>query len=207
MDIYSILFKAFIFLYAVILHEVAHGWVAKWRGDSTAEVAGRLTLNPLVHVDVVGSLVVPALLFVISRGTMVFGWARPVPVNPYNFPSPRRDMMMCAAAGPLSNILFALGLVFLVKIGLVIPGTMAWGPVVFGVLINAYLALFNLLPVPPLDGSKVVMGVLPSSLARRYASLEPYGFLLVVMIFMMVGPLLSRVVVLLVGALLESALG
>jgi Zn-dependent protease len=179
----SFLFKAFVFLYAVVVHEAAHGWVAYQRGDPTAEQSGRLTLNPLPHIDPIGSILVPVLLLV-SRAGFLFGWARPVPVNPYLLRSPRKDMILISAAGPLSNMAMAVLLAGLAHSPLVLKETMAWDVLVFGVLINLILAFFNLIPVPPLDGSKIVMGLLSRDLALKYEGLERYGMLLFVILIM-----------------------
>ena len=165
----------FIFFYAVILHECAHGWVAYKLGDSTAKVSGRLTLNPIKHVDPIGTIVLPVLLFLLPS-PIIFGWAKPVPVNFLALRHPKRDMMLVALAGPLVNIVLAVLLSFLFK------GNLSTGDrQVFqmAVEINLVLALFNMVPIPPLDGSRVVMGLLPSKSAYAYAQLERYGIVIV----------------------------
>ena len=164
-----------IFFYAVILHECAHGWVAYQLGDSTAKVAGRLTLNPLKHVDPIGTLVLPTLLFLLPS-PVIFGWAKPVPVNFSALRHPKRDMMLVAMAGPLVNI--ALAVVF----SLLLKGRFSHSDsqvLQMAVEINLVLALFNMIPIPPLDGSRVVMGLLPNELARPYMKLERYGMVIV----------------------------
>jgi len=166
-----------VLLLAIVFHELAHGWVA-WRlGDPTAKSAGRLSLNPLKHMDPIGTLV----LFL----TQAIGWAKPVPVNPGYFRNPRQDMMLVALAGPAANILLALALTFLYRslafldLGK-IPSLMLY----VGVQLNLGLALFNLLPVPPLDGSRILAGILPSHLAYVYLRYEYLGFIfLVVLVF------------------------
>ena len=166
-----------VLLLAIVFHELAHGWVA-WRlGDPTAKSAGRLSLNPLKHMDPIGTLV----LFL----TQAIGWAKPVPVNPGYFRNPRQDMMLVALAGPAANILLALALAFLYRslafldLGK-IPSLMLY----VGVQLNLGLALFNLLPVPPLDGSRILAGILPSHLAYVYPRYEYLGFIfLVVLVF------------------------
>jgi Zn-dependent protease len=182
-------FFSFIFaiLLSVIVHEVAHGWVALQRGDPTARDAGRLTANPLAHLDLWGSFLVPLLLW-LSPGSFVFGWARPVPVNHARLRDPDRDSMLVALAGPVSNLLLAL--VGAVLLGLVggaashagLPLHAADGSGGFLlralttlIAINTFLALFNLVPIPPLDGSWVLSPLLPRSMRRGYESVRPYG--------------------------------
>lgn len=173
-------------LFAVTLHEVAHGWVARALGDNTAAAAGRLSLNPIRHVDPVGTLLVPGLLLVM--GGFIFGWAKPVPVNFGRLNRPKRDMIAVAAAGPGANLLMALawGLVFkLVAGGGQVSGGIAEGVAYMalaGILINLILMVLNLLPVPPLDGSRVVAGLLPNDAARQYMKLEPYGLIILLVL-------------------------
>lgn len=167
------------FLLAVILHEVAHGVVAFYFGDRTAKREGRLTLNPVSHIDPVGSIVVPAACYLLNVG-FLWGWAKPVPVNPWNFREPRQDMFWVALAGPMSNFLQIVVWALILKVLYV-----AGAPLFFlqmasaGVVLNALFALFNLIPVLPLDGGRVLMGLLPESLARPFAKTEAYGFLIV----------------------------
>ncbi len=170
-------------LLAVTVHEVAHGWVADKLGDPTARLAGRLTLNPFKHLDPIGTLV-----FVITR---MVGWAKPVPVNPYNLRNPQRDMIWVAAAGPAANILLASGFALIYHIfnnwldfsvGPVTTPVVAVAQL--GVYINLGLATFNILPIPPLDGSNILMGILPRNLAIQYERITPYGFIiLLILIF------------------------
>jgi Zn-dependent protease len=172
-----------IFLLAVILHEVAHGYVAYLRGDPTAKLAGRLTLDPWRHIDPLGVLVYVVTL-VGSGGRFAFGWAKPVPVNPYNLRHGRQDFAYVALAGPAANVLqfFAWAAIFrlLVRFGPQGPvaGAVA-GLVLFGVAINAVLLVFNLIPVPPLDGSRVLAWLLPERHARVLDMIEPVGMLVV----------------------------
>ena len=180
-----------VLLFSVILHEYAHGRVAERLGDPTARLMGRLTFNPLPHIDIVGSVIFPALLFVISNGRMLFGWAKPVPVNPYNLRQPKRDMIWISLAGPGSNLALAVatGLAMRALAFAGLGGAPGW-PVAFDLLgyalvINLLLALFNLIPIPPLDGSKVLAGLLPYRLYVEYSKLERYGmFILVGLLFL-----------------------
>ena len=163
-------------LLAITVHEVSHGWVARHFGDQTASMLGRLSLNPLRHIDPVGTVLVPGLMLFLTG--FVFGWAKPVPVDARNLRHPRRDMAWVAAAGPFANLCMALGWALLAQVGSVIGGW-AGGPLVYmavaGIFINTILMVLNLLPLPPLDGGRVAVGVLPAHLARPLARIEPYG--------------------------------
>lgn len=177
----SLLLLLPVLLFSIIVHECAHGYVAEWWGDPTARMLGRLTLNPLPHIDLVGSLIVPGLLLISGSG-ILFGWAKPVPVTPENFRDRKWGDITVSLAGPVSNILLAVGLA-LVLLGVrLATGTI---PVVlfqlcsYGVLLNFILAVFNLLPVPPLDGSHVVANLLPRPAAYAYQSMGRYGLLIV----------------------------
>lgn len=175
-------------LFAITLHEVAHGYVARRLGDPTAEKLGRLTLNPLRHIDPVGTVIVPIVLLVLSKlagGGFLFGWAKPVPVNFHNLKNPRRDMALVAAAGPLANLAMAIGWGLLLKLALAMDGSAGlWLGVrymaVAGVTVNLVLMVLNLIPLPPLDGGRVVAGLLPGSLSHRYERIEPYGLFIIV---------------------------
>jgi len=174
-------------IFAVTVHEAAHGLFASMLGDRTARQAGRVTLNPLRHIDPLGSIVVPAVFLMI--GGFVFGWAKAVPVNWQNLNRPVRDMIIVAAAGPLANLLMALCWAYCMKTGLWLSGRLpvAGSILVYagaaGIFINAAVMMLNLLPLPPLDGGRILAGVLPGRLGRWLNRLEPWGIpLLLVMI-------------------------
>ncbi len=165
-----------IFFSAIIIHEYSHGWVAYKLGDPTAKYAGRLTLNPLAHIDPIGTLILPITLRLMGS-PIVFGWAKPVPVNFRNLKNPKRDMIWVGLAGPAANFIFAiiLSLVLKIKVHFLIYQILE-----LGILINLVLAIFNLIPIPPLDGSRILIGLLPHEYALRYSKIEPYGFLIVI---------------------------
>jgi Zn-dependent protease len=181
-------------LIAITFHEVAHGYVAYKLGDPTAKFVGRLTLNPLVHIDLFGTILLPLILLVATRGQFVFGYAKPVPINPANFSNPRKGMAISAAAGPITNLLLALVSVitlkvFLAPLGAILPGFLGERVIrpmmlIFAasVFINIILAVFNMIPIPPLDGGRVLVGVLPSKHAHSYSKIEPFGFIIVIIL-------------------------
>ncbi len=184
-------------LFAITVHEVAHGWVANKLGDPTAMMLGRLTLNPLKHIDPIGTIAVPLVLLLL--GGFIFGWAKPVPVTWENLHKPKRDMALVAVAGPLSNLLMGIAWAFVMKLGFSLGESLpalAW-PLIYmggaGISINVILCLLNLLPIPPLDGGRVLSGILPGPLSWRLNQLEPYG------LFILLG--------LLVTGLLNTILG
>ena len=171
-------------LFAIIVHEVAHGWVASRLGDPTARMLGRLTLNPLKHIDPVGTILVPGLLLLL--GGFIFGWAKPVPITVRNLRQPKRDMMFVALAGPGANLLMALGWGALIHLAIAVASNWPSAALYIaltgaaGVLVNLVLMVLNLLPLPPLDGGRVLMGLLPGPWSWRLGQIEPYGFLILV---------------------------
>ena len=169
-----------VLFFSVIVHEVAHGYVALLNGDPTAKLSGRITLNPVPHIDPIGTLLLPALL-VLSGSRLLFGWARPVPVNPLNFRHYTWGEVTVSASGPLSNLALAVCFAFLLRLGFVNVGLVKLA--YYGVSINIFLALFNLIPIPPLDGSHLLAAVLPRDLNRLYRHLEPVGFILILILF------------------------
>lgn len=174
----NLLLSLCIFFFAVIIHEYAHGWVAWKLGDSTARFMGRLTLNPLAHIDPIGTIFLP-LMLLISHSPVLFGWAKPVPVDFYNLNNPKRDMVWVGLAGPVANLIFALALSLLLKIPLLAASYLAVSVIRAAVMANLVLAVFNLLPIPPLDGARVVIGLLPYHLGAEYSKIEPYGFIII----------------------------
>lgn len=188
-------------LFAITVHEVAHGWVARRLGDPTAFMMGRLTLNPLRHIDPVGTVLVP-LIFLLLPGNFIFGWAKPVPVTWENLRKPKRDMALVALAGPTSNLLMAIGWGLAAKLGYLLAGQFPFAglPMIYmgsaGILINVILMVLNLLPLPPLDGGRVVAGILPGPLAYKYSRIEPYGFVILLLLLFtgLLGSLLWPVV-------------
>jgi len=163
---------------AIILHECAHGWAAYCLGDSTAKDQGRLTLNPIKHIDPIGSIIVPGALYLL-HSPFFFGWAKPVPVNFRNLKNLRLGMIIVAIAGPLTNVLLAYLYIWIYKLNIFpkLSDICQWG-----IIFNIVLCVFNLIPIPPLDGSRIVMGILPKKLLYYYSRLEPFGFFIVVIL-------------------------
>lgn len=192
--IYTIAVWTIPVLFAITLHEVSHGWVASMLGDKTAKNLGRLTVNPLKHIDPVGTVVVPILMAMVSP--FIMGWAKPVPVEPRNFKSPLLDMALVAVAGPVSNFFMAcFWAMFILLAGYILQPS---STLVFfvkmgeaGILINVLLMVLNLLPIPPLDGGRVVAGILPRSLAIPFMQLERFG--MVIVIVLLVSGLLGKI--------------
>jgi Zn-dependent protease len=171
-------------VFAITLHEAAHGYVAKQFGDYTAYQAGRISLNPLNHADTVGTILVPVGLLIVTAGQFAFGWAKPVPVNFGQLREPKRDMLWVAAAGPGANLVMALAWGFTLRLALLLPDNYFSYPIQamahYGVRINLVLMVLNLIPIPPLDGGRIAVSLLPNKLAYRFAMIEPYGLIIVV---------------------------
>lgn len=167
-------------IFAITLHEAAHGYAARYFGDPTAWQLGRITLNPVKHIDMIGTLLVPALILFVSKGAFLFGWAKPVPVNFGRLRRPKQDMFWVAAAGPGANLFMALVWALLLKLAVVMPANAYSLPLAemarAGININGILMLLNLLPIPPLDGGRIAVSLLPHGVAWRLARVEPYGF-------------------------------
>ena len=170
-------------IFAITVHEAAHGFAARYFGDMTAEREGRITLNPLKHIDPIGTILLPALTLLI--GGILFGWAKPVPVNFSRIRHPKRDMLWVAAAGPASNFVMALFWALIIKLSFVYPSVYSEPMALMGqagVMINVVLMVLNLLPLPPLDGGRIAVSLLPNHLAYKYAQIERYGFIILIVL-------------------------
>jgi len=185
MDIQKIIIWAIPVLLAITLHEVAHGWMARYLGDPTAAKLGRLSLNPIKHIDPIGTILVPAIMILLP-GNFLFGWAKPVPVNVNQLGNPKRDMSIVAVAGPLSNLVMALLWALVIKVCMSTSGEVSGIQQTLilmglaGMLINIILMVLNMIPLPPLDGGRVLSGLLPDSLSAKLGSLERYGLIIIV---------------------------
>ena len=196
MSIIEGIISLFVVLFAITVHEASHGWAALKMGDPTAFHMGRITLNPIHHIDPLGTILLPLILIIM--GAPPFGWAKPVPVNPLNLRNPRRDNLLISAAGPLSNFIVAFIAFLIIKIFMTLDPNLLYGriggfnsllsPIItilyYTVLINVILAIFNLIPIPPLDGSGVLMGLISEEAAEKYEQLRPYGFLILLVLIM-----------------------
>jgi Zn-dependent protease len=179
-------------IFAITLHEAAHGYIAKAFGDRTAEMLGRITLNPLRHIDPIGTVLVPAMLYLTAGPQFIFGWAKPVPVNFGNLRHPKRDMLWVAAAGPLANFAMAFFWTLVLRLALADAGSAQAGLALMariGISVNLVLMALNLLPIPPLDGGRIAVSLLPGRASAAYARVEPFGFLVIVVL--MFTPLLG----------------
>jgi len=200
-------------IFAITLHEAAHGYIARHFGDFTAYNEGRISLNPLRHIDPVGTILVPLSLFVLSKLTIgagfLFGWAKPVPVNFSNLRRPKRDMLWVAAAGPGANLLMAFFWALMIKLAIASPDSSFAKPLalmgIAGIEINVILMVLNLLPLPPLDGGRMAVSLLPHRLAYQFSRIEPYGFMiLLVLLFSgvlgaVIGPMITWAKVMIVS--------
>ncbi len=181
--IQKIVIYALPILFAITVHEAAHGYVAKYFGDMTAYNEGRITLNPIKHIDPFGTILLPALT--IALGGILFGWAKPVPVNFDRLRNPKKDMLWVAAAGPASNFLMAIFWALVIKFAISAPEAIAYPLVLMGkagMSINIVLMVLNLLPLPPLDGGRIAISLLPNHLAQPFAQLERYGFIILIVL-------------------------
>jgi Zn-dependent protease len=195
-------------IFAITLHEAAHGYVAKYFGDMTAYAQGRVSLNPLRHIDPMGTVVIPLVLFVVSKlfggAGILFGWAKPVPVNFASLHHPKHDMLWVAVAGPAANFLMALLWAILIRVGQAMPDSQWSEPMTLmgdaGIQINVILMVLNLLPLPPLDGGRMVISLLPYAAAVRFARIERYGFMILLFLLfsgvlgIIIGPAITMVV-------------
>lgn len=205
MGIQNAIISIFVILFAITVHEASHGWAALKLGDETAYRMGRVTLNPIRHIDPIGTILLPAILIIM--GMPPFGWAKPVPVNPLNLKDPRRDNLIISIAGPASNIAVAVVAFIILKIILNLNPSLFHGeglakllsPIIqilyLTILLNVILAFFNLIPIPPLDGSGVLMGLISEEAAQKYEQIRPYGFLILILLIMtnVIGRILGAV--------------
>lgn len=180
MDLGTIFITLVILLFSVVIHEVSHGIVANRLGDDTARLAGRLTLNPLPHLDLFGSILLPLFLFM-ANSPVIFGSAKPVPVNFFNLKNPKRDMALVSLAGPGANFVLALAFALPIRFGLISSDTIGYEVLLQAVLLNLVLGIFNLIPIPPLDGSKVFASFLSDEMMYRILAWERFGFILIIL--------------------------
>jgi len=184
MKVIVLFFSLIILLFSIIFHECAHGLMAERRGDPTARDAGRITLNPIPHLDPIGSVLLPGIMILMSLAgapLIIFGWAKPVPINPYNLNDPKRDMMWIGLAGPAANLSLAIFFSLIFRL-IASPLSLAATLLFYGVMINLVLAFFNLIPIPPLDGSRILAGLLPESYSYRLLQIERFGFIILIIL-------------------------
>jgi len=194
----TFIFSIAILIMSVVIHEVAHGYAALWLGDVTAKYAGRLTLNPIKHIDPLGSIILPGIMALLP-GNFIFGWAKPVPYNPYNLKNQRWGELIVAAAGPISNLIIAIFFGLLIQFSVVLGLPVSFVEIALTVvLINLVLAIFNLMPIAPLDGSKILNALLPADKASAYMNfVERYSIFLLVFFIFIVWDFVLRIVLLL----------
>ncbi len=198
-----------ILFFSVIVHEVAHGYAALHLGDETALYSGRLTLNPIPHIDPIGTIILPLFLF-ISHSPFLIGWAKPVPVNPYNFVNPRQDFAKVGAAGPLANIALAVISAMMITVlnltGLLGNFALIAGLLQYTVFINILLAVFNLIPIPPLDGSRILSAILPYDKAYKYERMMRFGPFLTLIVLWLFWPFIFKIVQVIARTILYAAM-
>jgi len=188
--------KLIILVYSVILHEISHGFVADKLGDPTARISKRLSLDPRVHIDPLMTIIMP-LFLILSGSPVVFGAAKPVPIDPFNFREPKKDTALTAVAGPITNILIAFFFSLILRVLETFfssDHSLIFNLVLYGLQINVFLAVFNLLPIPPMDGFKFVGGLLPDEYAKQWYQLENYGMIFLVIILFMFSSLINKIV-------------
>ena len=185
MTVLVLLSSLIVVLFSIILHECAHVLAAERLGDPTARQAGRITLNPIPHLDPIGSILLPGIMLLISLmggQAILFGWAKPVPINPYNLNDPKRDMMWVGLAGPATNFAVALFLALVFRL-LAISASLGATILFYGITINLILGFFNLIPIPPLDGSRILSSLLPEEYAYKLSRIDPFGFMILIILF------------------------
>ncbi|OGY23267.1 MAG: hypothetical protein A2172_02500 [Candidatus Woykebacteria bacterium RBG_13_40_15] len=198
----SILIFLIIIGFVISMHEAAHAFAANRLGDPTARLLGRMSLNPASHIDPIGTILLPLILLIMHAP--VFGWAKPTPINPFNFQYPRRDTAIVAFAGPASNFLLAIFLSLIFRLA---PVTIASSFLLNFIVINLILGIFNLIPIPPLDGFKILVGVLPKEAAAQVSLLESYGPILLLVVLLLLLPILSPIIFLVLNLLLGILTG
>ncbi len=196
-------------LFAITLHEAAHAYAAKYFGDTTAFLAGRMSLNPIKHIDPLGTIAIPIVLYIVTNGSFIFGYAKPVPVDFGSLRNPKKQMAWVALAGPASNFAMALGWLIVSVLLTALAGdgslsTFLWKMAQAGVLVNILMFAFNLLPIPPLDGGRIVTSILPHRYAYKFSRIEPYGFFIVLALLLLkVLPVLVVPMMVFTGAILQ----
>jgi Zn-dependent protease len=200
-DFFSIIFYFLIIIPSSIIHEYAHGWMAERLGDPTARYAGRLTVNPLAHIDLWGTIILPLMLFFGTGGRFMFAYAKPVPYNPYNLKNQRWGPVLVSIAGPLSNLLLALCFALVLRI---FPNSSVTFLLQIIVYANILLMVFNLVPIPPLDGSKLLFAIIPDSMRSLRIALEKYGFVVLIFFVLFLFDLISPIINLIFGFLVGT---